>query len=78
MAGHRSSGPTTGRYQPGNAVKAFIAPEAARLLPADTREMAPSDEDAAAPEDPGRTKTAKDTGTSKDTETSADTASQLA
>ncbi len=39
-------GPTATTYEPGSPVKAYIAPEAARLLPADTRPVAPADEDA--------------------------------
>ena len=44
-------GPSSGWYQQGTPIHAYITPEATRLLPADTRVAPPADEDAAKPDD---------------------------
>jgi spermidine/putrescine transport system ATP-binding protein len=43
-------GASVAAFQSGQPVKAYVAPEAARLLPPDTRAVVPSDPDAAVPE----------------------------
>lgn len=44
---------TSASFSPGEAVRAWIAPDGATVLPADTRPPPPADEDAARAEEPG-------------------------